>query len=951
MARQSSSDVDDLFGFVAGAIVVAAALYFSLFLLLALPVIYLAWRLYRHMADKLRTPAETKEHQETLRLKREALALYNASFLPKTSPNDRVVQMMQEAMRDAEEPLPALPVLVAFCEVMEELMRDEGWWDVPECDEAYELPLESAIYLRNYLRRQKRLFADAPALFDIWSTKLISIATGMMAYLPARIAEDEIEEKRHELRAPLVDLAEEPAEMIERLIMTFFDEDVEKASLFEDLQERLDVNALRASGIDPTERHRTHKKITLPTDMRHKTPTELVELYLAGTPFERFLLSEFPFSIPAPTRFEHCHILGGTGHGKTQLLQQLIHHDLMQVREGRASLIVIDSQGDLIRKLSHLAYFDPQVERSLADRFMLIDPNDVEHPAGLNMFDVNLERLQSYSAVEREKILNGTIELYEYIFGALLGAELTQKQGVIFRYLARLMLTIPNATVQTLRELMEDGRPFKPYMEQLEGTSRRFFETQFFDRSFAGTKTQILRRLWGVLSNTTFERMFSNPRNKVDLFGAMNSGKVILINTAKDLLKQEGCEIFGRFSIAMIAQAALQRSVMPEDERTPTYVFVDEAHDYLDEHSEVLFNQARKYRVALHIAHQNLGQLSAGLEASIMASTSIKLAGGMSAKDAGVMAREMQCEPQFLRSMKKRRRHTEFACWIKNTTPQPLRLAVPLGFLEGLPRLQDAAHERLIAENRKRYCVSREQLDKALALTPAAAEPATQEARPSSEPVASEKERRSTPETSASEEVPALEDEIPARQRPTPPKRQTEAPSPMGGGGKAHQYLQQLVMRVGQEQGFRTVVEYEVLDGAGRVDVALEQGDRRIAFEISVSSPPEQELHNAEKCLAAGFDQVVVVSADPKHLNAIRSHLLAHLDEAHHDRMHFLSPEAVLAHIEELAAQTASSEETIRGYRVKVKHKAVSPEERAARRQALAGVIRRSLKHLRADAD
>ena len=33
----------------------------------------------------------------------------------------------------------------------------------------------------------------------------------------------------------------------------------------------------------------------------------------------------------------------------------------------------------------------------------------------------------------------------------------------------------------------------------------------------------------------------------------MNAGKVILINTAKDLLKEQGTEIFGRFFIALIA--------------------------------------------------------------------------------------------------------------------------------------------------------------------------------------------------------------------------------------------------------------------------------------------------------------------------------------------------------------------------------------------------------------
>jgi hypothetical protein len=49
--------------------------------------------------------------------------------------------------------------------------------------------------------------------------------------------------------------------------------------------------------------------------------------------------------------------------------------------------------------------------------------------------------------------------------------------------------------------------------------------------------------------------MFSHSKNKVDLFEAMNKGSLILINTAKDLLKQDGCEILGRFFIALIGQA------------------------------------------------------------------------------------------------------------------------------------------------------------------------------------------------------------------------------------------------------------------------------------------------------------------------------------------------------------------------------------------------------------
>jgi hypothetical protein len=82
--------------------------------------------------------------------------------------------------------------------------------------------------------------------------------------------------------------------------------------------------------------------------------------------------------------------------------------------------------------------------------------------------------------------------------------------------------------------------------------------------------------------------MFANERNKLDLFETMNRGSIILINTAKDLLKQEGCEILGRFFIALICQAAQERASIPADRRRSTFVYIDEAHDYFDESIENL---------------------------------------------------------------------------------------------------------------------------------------------------------------------------------------------------------------------------------------------------------------------------------------------------------------------------------------------------------------------------
>ena len=176
-------------------------------------------------------------------------------------------------------------------------------------------------------------------------------------------------------------------------------------------------------------------------------------------------------------------------------------------------------------------------------------------------------------------------------------------------------------------KVMENGREFQEHINQLDGSARYFFETEFFAPSFAATKKQVLRRLWGVLSTPAFERMFTQRENKLDLFEAMNGGKIVLVSTAKDLLKQEGSQLLGRFFIAMIAQTALERSTLPETERTPVFVYVDEAQEYFDDSIETILNQARKYRVGITLAHQTLDQLSPRLRSAMFSSTSVKMRG------------------------------------------------------------------------------------------------------------------------------------------------------------------------------------------------------------------------------------------------------------------------------------------------------------------------------------
>lgn len=901
-------------------------------------------------------PARNRELDDTSNLyARVVSARANYPFSNEARLDSFVVDLIFEVC-ERRGVTPSIPLGRALSNTIRSLLYVDGLLvDLPDESVLSKLTIEEGVLVRATLNRHLRFLTDRDRLLTIWRDKLVWVFSGMLEYFPLSAftdidaqgvaADDSI--VLPEARA--YDLCDNLPEVLDRLLLTFYDDDVVNAHLYEPLRERFDGNAFAASGIPPDKRQDSAGKIVLPTKNSKKSPEYLIEAYLRGTPFLSFFHSPLPFAIPFPARFEHTHIVGGTGHGKTQLIQFLINHDLVRSIEDGRSVVVIDSQGDLIRTISQLAYFSSSVAESLAERFVLVDPNDVEHPVCLNMFDFNRDRLSGYAPVDREKILNATVELYEYFFGALLGAELTQRQGLIFKYLARLLIEIPDATIHTLRELMEDGERFRPYMEKLSGTTRSFFATRFFDRQFNETKKQILTRLWGVLSNASLERMFSHSRNKIDVFELLNEGKIILINTAKDLLGQEGSAIFGRFFIALIAQAAVQRAALLPHKRRPSFVYIDEAQDYFDENISNLLHQARKYRVGLIFAHQNLDQLGAGLRSSVLSSTSIKFAGGVSAKDANVLDSEFRCDADFLLLQKKGRDNTEFACHVRNYTEKALSVRIPLGYVESLPMLDASEQKLLVAENRVRYSAPPELppdipfpsvSQTARVELPRSAAKATPPPDDTKAPAAVERPARMPAEELPVHALTPVAGKAESKGKTSPVRKEIAQP---GRGGQQHKYLQHLLKQLAEERGFRVSIEESILENAGRVDVSITRGERRIAFEISVTTNRDQELGNIEKCIAAGYTEIVLVGNNDRHAKSLEKYIEESLEEKERGKVRYVVPETLIDYLDSLGEPPQPTEQIVRGLKVRTVQRVGDPKEANARRQAIAGIIARSL--------
>ena len=518
--------------------------------------------------------------------------------------------------------------------------------------------MEDLVELRAAPRAQAHFLNHEGRCIELWAETIALIATGIPRHL-TRIPKPE----KALFTVPLCQFLTDPNETIGAIIDICADESLERNHLFTDILQRLYRNLCRISGMVP---NTEHTKPFISPAQKKLPPLEAPKEYLGGTPFYDLLVHPTPFAIPERLYFEHMHVIGGTGAGKTSWLSQLI---LRHIKDpDRPSVVVVDSQTDLIASLVTL--------EAIQDRLILIDPRD---PPAINVFDTPARAL----------------ETFDYLFSGIVGADLTVKQSVLFDYLVSLLLSLPqtlgrNATLMDFMDIMVDAGPYQAAIRQLPDVERRFFERDFNLPAFKNTKEEVRYRLHAILKDQTLKRLFTSPHTELDLYRALNRGAVVLIDTSREYLGKYSPH-FGRIFIALILQALFARAPIPRGKRYPTHLIIDEADEYFDQNIDALLDKVRKYRCGCVLAHQRLSQCSPGLRSSLASNTAIKMASGVSDADARALAADMRTTSDFILSQKE----LHFATYVRKLTPQAFSVEVTLDALKYEPRVKrPSAHRR-----------------------------------------------------------------------------------------------------------------------------------------------------------------------------------------------------------------------------------------------------------------
>ena len=603
-----------------------------------------------------------------------------------------------------------------------------------------------------------------------------------------------------------------------------------------------------------------------------------------------------PVRLPTDLRLRHLHVIGASGSGKSTLLVDLIVQDI----EAGRGVGVLDPHGDLVDEILG------RIPEERLDDAILFDPADAEHPLAWNILEAHCE-------LERTLLASDLVGIFRR-FSTSWGDQMTSVLGNA----VLVLLESPGSTLLDLREFLVD----RPTRERLLAAVDDPYLTSYFRHEFqlvAGKSVgAILTRLDGFLRSKTVRQIVGARESRLDLRAVVDRGQIFLARLSQGAIGEENAALLGSLLVSKFHQITMSRQEVKREERRPFFLYADECQEVATASMAQLLAGARKYGLGLVLAHQDLRQLEGKapeVSSALLGNAGTRIAFRVGDRDAKSLADGLSFfGPADLMSL----RVGEAIARIDNSQGDcnlTTRLLPPVPAEVAAER-----REAVALRSRERYAVRREEQPRA--------EPARK--TPAREPEAPQPE------------VPSL----PAVPLPPPPKRATrpeEPAPPLGRGGPEHQYLQELVKRWAESNGYRVTIEEPTPGGKGSVDVALRRDDFSIACEISVTSTVAQEVGNVMKCLAAGFHEVAMLSLKRPRLQKIEAALKAKLPPSDLARVHFLSPEELFAL---LSMRPRVTESVIGGYKVKVRHVAVDPDEAAARYRALTEAVAKNVRRM-----
>lgn len=648
-------------------------------------------------------------------------------------------------------------------------------------------------------------------------------------------------------------------------------------------------------------------------------------------------------------RVRHLHVIGASGTGKSTLLYNLIRQDI----ENGEGVAVFDPHGDLVDRI--LGVIPPA---RIGD-VVLVNPADEQYSVGFNF-------LLAHSDLEKNLLASDLVSAFQ----RLSTSWGDQMNSVLGNAIRAFLESSRGGTLSDLRRFLIEPAFRTEFLKTVADTELLYYWQKGFPQ-LSGNKSigPVLTRLETFLAPKPIRYMVSQSENRLDFAQIMDSGKIFLAKLSQGMLGKENSYLLGTLLVSKFQQLAMARQAQEVGARRNFWMYVDEFHNFITPSMAEILTGARKYRVGLVLAHQELRQLQRDAEVAgaVMSNPYARVVFRVGDEDARRLADGFS----FFEARDLQNLETGHAIARVERSDFDFNLSIPIPD-EPDPLAARARREEVITASRKKYAVPRAEIEAALRrawdseetktkpipketqqrppspdhaprieiITPPSRVPASETIAPAEVPPPAPAPEASQPERAI---VPAVSSEASPSETNQPSVSERKAPSrpaDLGRGGAQHQAIQQRLKQAAEALGFRCVIEKRILEGAGSVDLLLERGDQVFACEISISTTVDHEVGNVGKCLKAGFPKVAVICTEEERLKKIAAAVAGSLGSEMAARIIYAQPDQFIARLKGIAEmpppvpKAPAMPETRRGYKIKRSMPKLTPEEQKQREEA-----------------
>ena len=299
-------------------------------------------------------------------------------------------------------------------------------------------------------------------------------------------------------------------------------------------------------------------------------------------------------------RERHQYIIGGTGNGKTTMLQYQIVQD-MQSGKGVA---IVDPHGDMAEAL--LRHVPPERIKDV----IYFNPDDLEYPIGLNLLELTPGFTGNDLLREKDIITESVISVFRKIFSEEDSGG--HRIEYVLRNTIQTALTIENPTLFTVFDLLNDPKYRKGVIKTLEDKNLINFWKNELGKAGDMQKVKmaagITSKIGRFLFSASAKQILEQPKSTIDFDDIINSGKILICNFSKGLLGEDTSELFGITVLAKLQLASLRRARLRQHERRAFYLYVDEFQNFATTSFVQMLSEARKYKLFLAMAEQSTSQ-------------------------------------------------------------------------------------------------------------------------------------------------------------------------------------------------------------------------------------------------------------------------------------------------------------------------------------------------------